>query len=102
MTAQKEKHTIMSGLTDHGYCRFYTRRKVTCLLDGIKTELIDALRENITQDSKLHRYFDRCVTFYKEFIKLSSGNQSNEVRRVAEVGLHKKGHGDVEDRYYSK
>ena len=54
------------------------------------------------QDSELRRDLERCVTLYKDFIKHSSGNQSNEVSRNTEVGLYKKGNNDVEDRYYSK
>ena len=102
MTAHKEQHTIMEGLTDHGYCGLDARTRVTHLLDRIKTDSIDAVKAKIIQYSKLHRDFDRCVTFYKDFIKQSSGNQSNEARRVAEISSHKKGNNSVEDWCYSK
>ena len=102
MNAYKEQHTILERLTGHGYCGLDARTKVACLLYGIKSDSLDAVKENIVQDSKLHRDFERCVTFYKDFIKQYSGNQNNESRRVAEVGSHKKENNDVEDRYYSK
>ena len=102
MTARKEPHTILEGLTDHGYCRLDARTKVTRLLDGIKTDSLDAVKANIMQDGSLCRHFERCVAFYKEFIKHSSGNHSNESRRVSEVGSHKKGNDGVKERYYSK
>ena len=102
LSVQKEQHTILEGFTDHGCCRLDERRKVTRLLDEIKTDSLDAVKEKIMQDSKLLRYFERCVSFYKELIKQPSGSQSNESRRVAEFGLHKKGNVDAEDWYYSK
>ena len=76
--------------------------KVTRLLDGIQTESLDDVKVNIMQDSELRRDFRSCVTFYKDFIKQSSGNQSKETRRVAEVSSHKNGKNYVEDCYYSK
>ena len=76
--------------------------KVTFLLDGIKTDSLDAVKENIMQDRELRRDFERCVNFYKDFIKQSSGNQINESRRVAEVSSHKKWNDDAKYRYYSK
>ena len=78
------------------------RTKVTCLIDGIKTDLIESVKAKIMQGRGLRRDFERCVTFYKDLIKQSSGNQSNEARRVSEVCLYRKGNNDVEDRYYSK
>ena len=102
ITAHKVQHTILEGLTDHRYCGLDARTKVTRLLYRIKTDSLDAVKEKIMQDSKLLRYFERCVSFYKELIKQPSGSQSNESRRVAEFGLHKKGNVDAEDWYYSK
>ena len=54
------------------------------------------------QDFEIRRDFERCFTFYKTFIKQSSGSQINEAMRVAEVSLHRKGNDEVKDRYYSK
>ena len=78
------------------------REKVTCLLYRIQTDTLDAVKANIMQDSELRRDFERCVTFYKYFIKQSSGNQSKEARRVAEVGSHRNCNNEFEYRYYSK
>ena len=75
---------------------------MTCLLYVIKTDSLDTVKENITQDRKPLRYYERCVNFYKDFIKQSIGNQSNVVRRVVEVSLHKKCNDGVKYRYYSK
>ena len=54
------------------------------------------------QDRELYTDFESYVTFYKDFIKQSSGNHSNEARRVAEVGSHQKGNDGVENWYHSK
>ena len=55
----------MEGLTDHGYCGLDARTKVTRLLDGIKTDLLDTVKANIMHDRKFRRDFERCVNFYK-------------------------------------
>ena len=101
VTAHKEQHTIMEGFTDHKHCGLDVRKNVTCLLDGIKTDSLDAVKSNIMQDSELCIDFERCSAFYKDLIKQSRGDQNNEARRVAEVGLHNKWNNDVEYRYYS-
>ena len=102
LSVQKEQHTILEGFTDHGCCRLDERRKVTRLLDEIKTDSLDAVKANIMQDRKLRRDFEKCVTFYNYFIKHSSGNQSNELRIIDEVSSYKKGNNGVKQRYYSK
>ena len=76
--------------------------KVTCLLDGIQTDSLDAVKVIIMQDSELGRDFEMCITFYKYFIKRSSGNHGKETSRVGEVGLHSNSNYDVEYRYYLK
>ena len=43
--------------------------KVTFLLNGIKTDSLDAVKENIMQDREIRRDFEGCVNFYKDFIK---------------------------------
>ena len=101
VAAQKEQHTIMGGLNDHKHCGLDVRTKVTCLLDGIKTDSLDAVKSISMQDSKLLIDFEMCAAFYKDLIKQSRGDQNNEARRVAEVGLHNKWNNDVEYRYYS-
>ena len=76
--------------------------KVTCLLDGIQTDSLDAVKVIIMQDSELGRDFEMCITFYKYFIKRSSGNHGKETSRVGEVGFHSNSNYDVEYRYYLK
>ena len=85
----------MEGLNEHGYCGLDNMTKVTRPLNRIKIDSIDAMKSNIMQDRKLCRYCEGCVTFYTEFIKKSIADQSNEARRVAEVGSHKKSDNDV-------
>ena len=63
VTAHKENHTILEGLTDHGYCVLDARMMVTRILDGMKTDSLEDVKENIVQDRKLHKDFERCVTF---------------------------------------
>ena len=97
--AHKEYHTILEGLTDHGYCGVDAMTEVNCILDGKNS--LDAVNANIMQHRKLFRDVERCVNFYKDFIKQSSGIQINEAGGVAEVGLHKKVNNDIENRYFS-
>ena len=84
MTYHKEQHTILEGLTDHGYGGMDVRTKVTCLLDGIQTETLDAVNTNILGSKTLRKDFEKCVILYKDFIK-QSGSSRTENRRVAEI-----------------
>ena len=98
MNAHKEHHTILKGLTDHGYCGLDARTKVTCLLDRIKTDLLDAVKLKKMKYSEVCSNFERCATFYMNYIKYSSENQSNEARSIAKVSLYRKGENKVKDR----
>ena len=57
VTAHKEHHTILEGLTDHEYCELDARTKVTCPIDGIKTDSLDTVKAKIMQDRELWRDF---------------------------------------------
>ena len=102
LTVHKYQHIILEGLTDHRYCRLDARTRVHYLLNRIKTDSLDAVKVNIMQDRKLCRDFERCVTFYKDLLKHSFGNQRNKSRRVSEVGSQKKGTVSIGYWYYSK
>ena len=69
VTTHKDQLTILEGLTDHGYCGLDARTKVNFLLNRIKADSLGAVKANTMQDSKLFIDFERCVTFYKDFIK---------------------------------
>ena len=101
VTSHKEQHTILEGLTDHGYGGMDVRTKVTRLLDGIQTETLDAVKTNILGSETLRKDFEKCVILYKDFIK-QSGSSRTENRRVAEISSNGGGDETVEDRYYSK
>ena len=55
VTEQKDQNIILEGLTDHMYFGLDARKKVTRLLYGIKTDSLDTVIANITEDSKKRR-----------------------------------------------
>ena len=44
VTAHKEQHTILEGLTNHGYNGLDDRTKVTRLVDGVKVHSLDTVK----------------------------------------------------------
>ena len=51
VTAHKEKHTILEELTKHGYNVLDDRKKVIRLMNGVKLDSLDTVKEMILANS---------------------------------------------------
>ena len=47
VNTHKQQHSVLEGLTEHGYVSINPRSKVRYLLDGIKTNQFDAVKTRI-------------------------------------------------------
>ena len=104
MNVHKEQHTILERLNDHGYNGLDYRTKVTRLVDNLKVDSLNTVKERILTNSDFCKDFDKCANLYKDFLKHSE-SIPNETRLVSEVssGVHGgSGVENVEDRYYTK
>lgn len=82
-------------------------RNVPRLLDGIRTDKLDAVKTRIMADTELRSDFDSCVTLYQDFIKQTAAKSKGNPREVnvSEVkvsGGKRKASDEAEDRYYTK
>ena len=84
VTAHKEQHTILEGLTNHGYNESYNRTRVACLIDGVKLDSFNTVKAMILSNSGFFKDFEKCVTLYKYFLNQYDSTQS-ETRRVSDV-----------------
>lgn len=101
----KQQHSILEGLTEHGYAGIDARSKVRHLIEGIKTDKYDSVKTRILSDEALRNDFDSCVTLYTDFMKQTEAKASAPTRTIAKVNAKRKGApttDEVEDRYYSK
>ena len=104
MTEHKEQHTILEGLTYHGYNGLDNRKKVTLLMYDVKVDSLNTVKSMILANSDFHKDFENCVTLYKELMK-QSGNIPSETMWVLEVssgGSGGSGSKKTEDGYYTK
>ena len=77
-----DQHTILEGLTEHGYSGIDPRSKVRYLLRGIKTKEFDHVKATIIESATLRKDFDACVNLFQDFIKQSSGDRIARVSAV--------------------
>lgn len=102
-----EQHAILEGLVQYGYSGIDARSKVRHLMDGIKTDSLNAVKTQIMAQASLRSDFDSCVTLYKDFI--SQNKKGNKELNVSEVRVKPKSTGggetktsnDVPDRFYT-
>ena len=67
------QHSILTGLSEHGYSGIDDWSKVQHLMTSIKTKVLDPVKTQIMASAKLRKYFDACVNLYKDFIEQSDG-----------------------------
>ena len=67
VTAHKEQHTILEGLTNHGYNGLDDRTKVTRLVDGVKVHSLDTVKAMTLVNS----YFSSTLTIVSPCIRTS-------------------------------
>ena len=104
-----DQHSILEGLTDHGYSGIDVRSKVRYLLAGIKTTSLDPVRTRILSDATLRQDFDACVNLFNDFIKQRGATNNVRDSQVAAFDSRKSNDSaetdadmTVKDRYYSK
>ena len=61
VTAHKKQHTILEGLTNHGYNGLDNRKKFTHLMDCGKVDSLNTIKLMILVNSDFSQDFDKCV-----------------------------------------
>ena len=65
---KKDQHHILEGLKEHGYVGIYSRSQVRHLIQGIKINEFDLVKDQIMATASLRTDYNRCVSLYKTFI----------------------------------
>jgi hypothetical protein len=101
-----DQHSILSGLTEHGYAGIDEGSKVRLFVDGIRTNALDSVKTQIMATATLRSDFLGCVSLYKDFISQLPSSQSPSELNVSATGTTNdrkaKSGGAVEDKYYTK
>lgn len=104
-----DQHSILSGLTEHGYAGIDERSKVRLFIEGIRTKELDSVKTQIMATAALRSDFPGCVSLYKDFISQLPSSQSPTELNVSATGVSNENKGNsrsnggaVEDKYYSK
>jgi hypothetical protein len=100
VTAMKKHHQILEGLVLYGYSGIDEHTKVRYLLDGIKTNKLEASKSTILFETRYQNDFDGCVTSIKSFLKQKAVHDAltcsvSQVSKTGDVA-------SVKDHYYSK
>jgi hypothetical protein len=69
VTMIKKHHEILEGLLPYGYSGINGHTKVQHLLDGIKTDKLEAPKSTILSEMQFQYDFNACVTFIKSFLE---------------------------------
>ena len=100
-----DQHSILQGLTEHGYVGIDERSKVRHLMAGIKTKDLDSVKTQIMASATLRSDFQGCVTLYKDFIAQNKSTMNPSLTISAVLTGKRKHKGgedrDIEDRYYT-
>ena len=75
VTLHKDQHSILEGLTEHGYAGIDEHSKVQYLLDGIKTDDLNIIKGQILAMAALHNNFDVCVTLFRDYLLQVKANK---------------------------
>ena len=100
VNTHKQQHSVLEGLTEHGYVGIDPPSKVGYLLDGIQTNQFDGI---MSEERLVRSDFDSCVTLYQDYIRQTSkttGNPTVNISSMNKTGKRK--FEPVEDRYYTK
>ena len=100
-----DQHTVLKNLRIHGYAGIDDRSKVRHLLNGIKSDKLNAVKAHVYATATMRSDFEACVTLYKDFITQSQadGKPVLNVSETATVPRHAPGKSNdhVQDRYYT-
>ena len=104
-----DQHQTLTNLTRHGCAGVNPRSKVQCLLDGIKTNALAAVKTQIMASETLCNNFDACVNLFQDFVKQWHHNKPRQANLSAlECDLRGQDRDviqpnmSVEDRHYKK
>ena len=109
VTLHKDKHSILEGLTEHGYAGIDKRSKVRYLLDGIKTDNLNMIKGQILATAALRNNFDACVMLFRDYLLQLKADKVTKHVTIAAVTTNDTNHEGhdtvtpdmtVEDRYY--
>ena len=109
ITLHKDQHSILEGLTEHGYVGIDKRLKVHYLFDGIKTDDLNVIKGQILATAALRNDFNACMTLFSDYLLQVKANKVTKHATIAAVTTNKtnrEGHDTVtpnmtvEDRYY--
>ena len=109
VTLHKDQHSILEGLTKHGYAGIDERSKVRYLLDGIKTDDLNMIKGQILATATLRNDFDACVTLFRDYLLQIKADKVMKHATIAAVTTNETNNGEhdkvtpdmtVEDRYY--
>ena len=68
VTLHKDQHSMLEGLTEHGYAGINEQSKVRYLLNGIKTHDLNMINGQILATAALRNNFDACVTLFRDYL----------------------------------
>ena len=66
---QKDQHTILEKLEEHGYKGINERQKFQYLIAGIKYGALNSVKTTILASLPYCQEFDASVTLYEDYIK---------------------------------
>ena len=105
----KDQHSILKGLTVHGYAGINECSKVCYLLDGIKMDDLNVIKGQILVTAALRNDFDACVTLFRDYllqVKADKVTKQVTIAAVTTTTTNHQGHKNVtpdmsvEDCYY--
>jgi hypothetical protein len=88
----KDCHTALEGLEEFGFPRLDDRTKVRHLLNGMRTDSLDAAKGQIWASPVLRADFEACVDLFKTFLSQQSANNTNTMN-VSDTSTNYRGGG---------
>jgi hypothetical protein len=73
----KDQHTALNGIEEFGFPRLDDWTKVHHLLNGMRTDSLDAAKGQIWASHTLRANFEACVDLFKTFLSQQTANSTN-------------------------
>ena len=73
---QKDQHTILVNLEEHGYKGINEYSKVCYLIAGIKSVALNSIKAKILASAQYCQYYDVIVIIYIDYIKKAHDTNS--------------------------
>lgn len=106
VSSHKDQHSILQGLTTHGYAGIDDRSKVRRLMEGIKTTELDVVKTQIMSSATLRSDFDACCNLFQDFIIQRKPTVNRQISAVTLGKRERRWDEEIEpdmsvpDRYY--